>query len=199
MKRFAAVLIVLALFACTTAAPPVYRLTPIGSSPTGEVRGIVALDSNPLPGATVTVRSRESGSHTTVTDVNGSFRIAGLLPGPYILHVQMDAMQRIAQPVTVQAGFALEANLTMRLGAFSEAITVTASTPAMITSPGTFVFDAITESAVMPGDVSSEYGRSTSAPPAGVVNAVTKSGAPPSAEPPAQPKYAHIEEHAFQQ
>src|SRR5687767_11275105 len=97
--------------------------------------GTVIHDGAPLPGVSVTVTSPSlQGSRTAVTGDNGTFFVAGLPPGDYTVHFQMEGMQDVTEKVRVTLAQTTRVDANMRLGAVSEAITVTATAPAVIDS-----------------------------------------------------------------
>ena len=97
--------------------------------------GTVIHDGAPLPGVSVTVTSPSlQGSRTAVTGDNGTFFVAALPPGDYTVHFQMEGMQDVTEKVRVTLAQTTRVDANMRLGAVSEAITVTATAPAVIDS-----------------------------------------------------------------
>jgi outer membrane receptor protein involved in Fe transport len=208
---------------------------------TSNLTGRVTMDGNPLPGVTVTVSSPSlQGTRSAVTDVNGNYNFTAVPPGQYTVRFEMESMQTQTRNPRVGLGQTARADAEMRLTAVAEAITVTASAPAVLetsevqtnvtaqlvddlpiprnfqaqanlapnvttNSPSggqlvisgapahenlymvngavinenlrgqihnLFIEDAIQETTVLTGAISSEYGRFTG----GVVNSITKSG-----------------------
>ncbi len=68
-----------------------------------------------LPGVTVTLRNVESGTvRTTVTEVEGQYRLAGLLPGRYDLTAELQGFGvREAPGITLTIGLVVQMNLTV--------------------------------------------------------------------------------------
>ena len=89
-----------------------------------------------LPGVTVTLRNVESGTvRTTVTEVEGQYRLAGLLPGRYDLKAELQGFGvREAPGLTLTIGLVVQMNLTMTLQGVQESITVTAQAPIVETT-----------------------------------------------------------------
>ena len=105
-----------------------YRETAITGPPT--IRG-KALDSvgGVLPGVTVEISQAGRVIRTAVTDANGNFQIAGVPPGEYAVAFQLSGFtaERHAS-VVVRDGMAVDVNSSMRVGAISEAVTVSGQT-----------------------------------------------------------------------
>ncbi|MEM1248475.1 MAG: TonB-dependent receptor [Acidobacteriota bacterium] len=95
---------------------------------TGIVEGTVSDGSGAaLPGVLVTL-SGDRGTKTSVTDGNGSYRFALLVPGNYSLKAELEGFDPVGADVTVVAGNKSVIPLTLRLGT-SEEITVTSEAP----------------------------------------------------------------------
>lgn len=100
---------------------------------TSNLTGRVSMDGNPLPGVTVTIASPSlQGTRTTVTDVNGNYNFAALPPGDYTVRFEMESMQTITRTQRIGLGQTGRVDTEMRLSAVAEAITVTASAPAVL-------------------------------------------------------------------
>jgi Carboxypeptidase regulatory-like domain/TonB dependent receptor-like, beta-barrel/TonB-dependent Receptor Plug Domain len=100
---------------------------------TANLTGTVTMDNNPLPGATVTATSPQmQGSRTTTSDVNGNYNIASVPPGTYKVVIEMQGMQTVTRNVLVGVGQTSRVDATMKMSAVAEAITVTASAPAVL-------------------------------------------------------------------
>jgi hypothetical protein len=110
---------------------------------TGFVRGADGLN---LPGATVVVTSPAlQGERSTVTDVNGAYILRGLPPGTYQVRFEFPAMKPVTEETVVPLGGT--ANLDARLTTVTatEALTVIAETPSILTTPtGGINFEAET-------------------------------------------------------
>jgi hypothetical protein len=89
-----------------------------------------------LPGVTVTLRNVESGTvRTAVTEADGLYRIAGLLPGRYDLTAELQGFGvREAPGITLTIGLVIQMNLTLALQGVQESITVTAQAPVVETT-----------------------------------------------------------------
>src|SRR5687767_4998690 len=109
----------------------------IGTSAFGQVNssltGRVVMDGNGLPGVTVTISSPSlQGTRTAITDVNGNYNFAALPPGDYTVRFEMESMQTITRTQRVGLGQTGRVDAEMRLTTVAEAITVTASAPAVL-------------------------------------------------------------------
>lgn len=126
MKFFRSLAVVLVvLLACVSAFAQ--------SSTTGQLVGSVTTGGNPLPGATVTVTSPSmQGSRTAVSDVNGNFSLAALPPGDYTVKIELSGLQTVNKTVHVGVSSTSRADADLKVSAVAEAITVTASAPAVL-------------------------------------------------------------------
>ena len=84
-----------------------------------------------LPGATVILTHQESGTfRETVTGPDGTFSIPGVVPGPYRISVTLAGFSTLTQEdVILRVGATVQLELTMRVGALQENLTVTAQAP----------------------------------------------------------------------
>src|SRR5882672_12552570 len=123
LNRFLAVLAAVLLIG----VPGVFAQT------TANLTGTVTLGGNPLPGATVTISSPNLlGTRTAVTDANGNYNFGGIPPGDYTVKFEMESMQTVTKTVRVGLATTARADADMKLTAVAEAITVTASAPAVL-------------------------------------------------------------------
>jgi outer membrane receptor for ferrienterochelin and colicin len=100
---------------------------------TGQLTGTVTTDKAPLPGATITISSPNlQGVRTAVSDSNGNYNFAALPPGPYTVKVELAGMQPINRTVNVTLSGTARVDADLKVAAVSEAITVTASAPAVL-------------------------------------------------------------------
>src|SRR5438477_3996954 len=95
--------------------------------------GTVTMDKNPLPGVTVTIASPNmQGTRTTTTDVNGNYNFGAIPAGTYKVTFEMQGMQNVSRNVQAGVGQTGRTDVDMKLTAVAEAITVTASAPAVL-------------------------------------------------------------------
>jgi hypothetical protein len=100
---------------------------------TANLTGTVMMDNNPLPGATVTITSPGmQGSRTTTSDVNGNYNFAALPPGTFKVSIEMQGMQTVTRNLLIGVGQTARADATLKMSSVAEAITVTASAPAVL-------------------------------------------------------------------
>ncbi|HUP47962.1 MAG TPA: carboxypeptidase regulatory-like domain-containing protein [Thermoanaerobaculia bacterium] len=100
---------------------------------TSSLTGRVVMDGNPLPGVTVTISSPAlQGTRTAYTDVNGTYNFSALPPGDYTVRFEMESMQTVSRTQRIGLGQTGRVDAEMRLTAVAEAITVTASAPAVL-------------------------------------------------------------------
>ncbi|MCA1585211.1 MAG: TonB-dependent receptor, partial [Acidobacteria bacterium] len=103
---------------------------------TGVLTGtVVDSDGLVLPGVTVTVTSPAlQGARSTVTDANGVYSVRGLPPGQYALVFDLSGMKSVQANQRVDLGLTARVDAKMQLATVTEAITVTAELPSLITS-----------------------------------------------------------------
>jgi outer membrane receptor protein involved in Fe transport len=100
---------------------------------TGALTGTVTTDGAPLPGATVTVTSPNlQGERTAYTDANGNYNIVGLPPGAYTVNITLEGLQPVTRTTQVSLSGTARVDAALAVSAVTEAITVTASAPAVI-------------------------------------------------------------------
>ena len=94
---------------------------------TGTILGTMSDQSDAvLPGATVTITSRDTGiSRTVVTAADGSFVVPALPPGSYQLTVSLDGFRPYERGgVTLEVGQNARVDAKLELGSINETITV---------------------------------------------------------------------------
>ena len=101
----------------------------LGDGPeTGIVQGTVTDASGaPLPGVLVSLAG-DRGEQTAITDAEGSYRFAGIVPGNYTVRAVLEGFQEAASEAGVTAGRRATIDLRLRLGT-EEEITVTSEAP----------------------------------------------------------------------
>jgi hypothetical protein len=103
------------------------------SSTTGALVGTVTTGGNPLPGATVTITSPNlQGSRTAVTDVNGNYSMSALPSGDYTVKIELSGLSTATKTVHVGLSSTGRVDADLKVSAVAEAITVTASAPAVL-------------------------------------------------------------------
>jgi hypothetical protein len=96
---------------------------------------VVDAQNGVLPGATVTLRQRETNAtRTTKTDREGRFRFTYLKVGAYDLLVQLSGFADLHRSLTLSAGAAYELPLKLSLATVDTTVTVTAETPLVETA-----------------------------------------------------------------
>ena len=94
---------------------------------------VTTADGGPLPGATVTVKSKAlMGVRTTVTTATGDYNLPGLAPGDYTITFGLEGMQTVTRNMTLALGLPTRVDAMMKVSGITEAITVTASTPTVL-------------------------------------------------------------------
>src|SRR5436853_6569948 len=93
----------------------------------GTLKGTVA-DANAafVPSASITAKNDATGiTATAVTDSDGNYTLADLLPGTYTLTVEKQGYKKTVKTgVNVAAGTVTGAAITLEIGSVSETVTV---------------------------------------------------------------------------
>ena len=108
--------------------------TPIAQAQTtGSITGLVTDASGAvLPGVTITLSGDRliGGPQTQVSDTNGTYRFARLVPGSYGVKFELQGFRNVERPdVRISAAFVASINAKMEVGSVSETITVTGESP----------------------------------------------------------------------
>jgi hypothetical protein len=97
---------------------------------TGQVK---SADGQPLPGATVTVKSPAlQGTRSAVTDANGGYIFKALPPGPYTVTFELTGMTTVEQKKSVSLGASDYLDATLSVATVQETVTVTAEAPTVL-------------------------------------------------------------------
>ncbi len=122
--------LVLVLSAATTAT--------VGAQmPTGSIVGTVLDEQKAaMPGVTIAARNTNTGlMRRTTSGSTGSYRLEALPAGTYDVTAEIQGFSKQMQKgVTVEVGTATSADFTMKVGALTETLTVTAEPPLVQTS-----------------------------------------------------------------
>lgn len=122
----AAIAAVLLLGAAT---PPVFAQ----AETVANIIGVVTDESGAvLPGVTIVASSPalQVGKVTTVTDGEGQYRLSGVTLGTYEVTYTLDGFQSLRREgLRLTAGFTAKVDIQLKLGALSETLTVSGSSP----------------------------------------------------------------------
>jgi hypothetical protein len=102
----------------------------------GAFRGVVKDSSDAVVvGATVTLRNQATAIEQSVaTDAGGNYIVSHLTPGTYSMTVMKTGFKSLSHPnLALNLDQQIELNVTLAVGATSDSVTVTASTPVMQT------------------------------------------------------------------
>src|SRR6476661_4838488 len=108
----------------------------------GVLQGRVTDQQNaPLPGVTVSVRNLQSGEERTfVTDGNGQYVAPDLNPGRYSVTFQLSGFSKVERPdISVQLGRTFTVDTQLTVGAFTEAVQVTAEAAPLVDTRSTVI------------------------------------------------------------
>jgi len=107
------------------------------SDNTGVIDGRLADESkSPVPGATVTARNTATGlTRSTVSSALGTYRLEFLPPGAYEVVAELTGFARVVtKDVQVQVGSSTNIDVTMKVAAVNETVSVTAESPLVQTT-----------------------------------------------------------------
>lgn len=106
---------------------------PVAAQTTGTLTGRVIHEGSPLPGTLVTISSPAlQGTRTAYSDQNGNYTFGAVPPGEYTVRFNMEGMSAATRSVRVALEQTARVDVSLGLSAVAEAITVTASAPAVI-------------------------------------------------------------------
>ena len=115
------------IFAAAIAALIIVSAVPAGAQSEGALTGVVK-DSNGgvLPGASVRIVNESSGANIeAVTDGGGTYTVAPLVTGTYLVEVALDGFQTSSRHVAV-AGGQTRTDVTLSPSRLTESVVVTA-------------------------------------------------------------------------
>lgn len=104
---------------------------------TGDLLGVVRDASGAvLPGVTVSVSGPNiPRAQTTTTSENGSYRIANLPPGTYVVRFELSGFKAVVlEGIRINVGGALEHNVGLEIGQVAESVSVVAESPVIDTT-----------------------------------------------------------------
>ena len=118
--------------ACTRASAASRR----GASSTAALAGIVRDQQNlPVPAATVTVAGTESSfSRTATTGSDGDFDFPGLLPGEYLITVELTGFERQQLRILLEVNQRVRTDVVLRAGSLTQQVDVIQTVPLLHTS-----------------------------------------------------------------
>jgi len=105
---------------------------------TGAVRGVVKdTTGQVVPQAAIRAESvAQQGARLTVSDHAGAYQLAGLAPGDYIFHFEFNGFQTVTSSVRVGLGSIERLDVTLMPATVTEAVTVSAAAPSLLTRRG---------------------------------------------------------------
>src|SRR5436309_3368555 len=91
-----------------------------------------------VPGATVTARNAATNVPAiSVTDAQGAYVIGGLIPGSYVVDVELAGFRKSTGKIDLDVGQRARLDFTMSVGAVEQAVTVVATSPLVNTEQAT--------------------------------------------------------------
>lgn len=117
-----------------------YATSAVAQTTEGSIRGYVRDEQGGvLPGVTLTATSAGvTTPRVAVSDSEGFYRLLNLPPAEYTIRAELQGFAKFARPnLVVHAGLNLGVDVTMKLGAVSETVTVSADTPLIDTKQAT--------------------------------------------------------------
>lgn len=111
--------------------------TVAAQGPTGRVEGIVRDEQGGvLPGVSLTLRNQDSGvTRTVVTESDGRYAFPALAPGRYVLRAELSGFAtEEVRDLTITIGLDRRLDVTMRVQALAETVTVVGEAPVVDTT-----------------------------------------------------------------
>ena len=105
---------------------------------TGSVRGVVQ-DATGMVVAQATIHAEspaQLGSRVTASDAAGAYQFQGLAPGEYTLTFEFTGFQTVTSTVRVSVGAMARLDVSLPMATVTEAVTVTAPKPSLLTARG---------------------------------------------------------------
>src|SRR6266513_5180721 len=129
--RFVRIVVVLALWACST--------LPAMAQGGGAIGGTVTTSSGAvLPGAIVTLTSSQGtvgGNQETVSDTRGAYQFLRLVPGTYAVKAAIQGFRTVEQRnIVVNADATARADLQLPIGQLEESVLVSGESPLLDTT-----------------------------------------------------------------
>ncbi len=91
-----------------------------------------------IPGATVTARNVATDvPSTSVTDTQGAYTIAALIPGEYIVEVELQGFRKTSKRVALDTGQRARLDFALSVGGVEQSVTVEAVSPLVNTEQAT--------------------------------------------------------------
>src|SRR6476469_7817814 len=104
---------------------------------TGNINGrLVDAQGSAVPGVTVTAKNSATGlTRSEISDSEGVYRLTALPVGNYDLTAELPGFSKVEnKDIVVSVGQTLDINMTLKVAAVSETVTVTGATPLIETS-----------------------------------------------------------------
>ena len=109
----------------------------IGASPllaqqaSAGMQGKVVDDSGgALPGVTIVITHESSGMfRQVVSNADGTYYLAGVLPGPYKIVAELSGFNRFERQIQLSVGNVAAIDISMKVGGLEESVTVTGQAP----------------------------------------------------------------------
>jgi Ca-activated chloride channel family protein len=127
------------------AAPEATVVPPPASYSTATVHGTVQDPTGArIPGATITVRMPSGAVQAATSDVNGTFLLDPVPPGPLELRAELPGFTSYRREVVAAPGAVVPWDVTMEVASVQEVVTVSGESPVVVTSstaPSTSIRD----------------------------------------------------------
>ena len=133
----------LALFALAWLLPHAARAQAGTSTISGVVRDTTAA---PLPGATIRVVNEDTGVPVeTVSNGEGVYRVAALVPGHYRVEIALEGFDRVVRgPIALEVSQALAVDATLGIATQSETVNVSSEVRPIIESQSSNIAQTVT-------------------------------------------------------
>src|SRR6476659_8067546 len=131
MRRMRRIFATMMLIVLGIAGPSLAQQT------TGNINGrLVDAQGSAVPGVTVTAKNSATGlTRSEISDSEGVYRLTALPVGNYDLTAELPGFSKVEnKDIVVSVGQTLDINMTLKVAAVSETVTVTGETPLIETS-----------------------------------------------------------------
>ena len=122
---------------CTTLIWTLLCVAGAAGQPPASLTGVVSdASGGRLPGVIVEVVTDGAArpTATTTTDGNGTYTVAAVRPGPYVVRFALDGFARVEKPVVVVSGAPVDVTVALEVRDVSETVSVVASDVALATT-----------------------------------------------------------------
>src|SRR5262249_22346951 len=122
---------ILSVSLCLCGLACVFKYSAYAQTPTGAISGILTDPVGaPVAGARVSITNHDTGFvRNLTTSMEGDYSVAALPPGAYKVTIEAEGFSALERPAIVEAGTTTTVNISLRVGAVNEKMTVSDAAP----------------------------------------------------------------------